>query len=246
LLILLGLLQACSKRETPIEQRKEQILAMETNEVSPEALNRKTRSIAFLNKQGLPAIEALPVIGDSQTAKKRTKQEIAQRAIALCIVASKGEGIQQATIDEMIQKYGAQKFFTPKEITFLRNPKPTPEDLHHFSWAYEGYWVLLWSLGYVDQLGAPLAECDVPKAVGLLQSHSAEQFINSAKLRSITEILDAADLYYRYDWIVVDAGQKEKDPPGALNPDVVSERHYTLNWLIGYLNQEWDDISTDT
>jgi hypothetical protein len=246
LLILPGLLQACSKREPTVEQRKQQILVVETNDVSPEALNRKARSIAYLDKQGLTAIEALPAIGDSQTAKKRTKQEIAQRAIALCIVASKGEGIKQAAIDEMIQKYGAQKFFTPKEIAFLTNPKPTPEDLHHFSWGYEGFWVLLWSLGYVDQLGAPLSECDVPKAVGLLQSHSTEQFINGAKPRNITEILDAADLYYRYDWIVVDASQKEKDPPGALNPNVVTERHYTLNWLIGYLNQEWDDISTDT
>jgi len=27
---------------------------------------------------------------------------------------------------------------------------------------------------------------------------------------------------------------------------VTLERHYALNWLIGYMEQEWDDISTDT
>ncbi|MGO7286211.1 DUF4272 domain-containing protein, partial [Rhizobium ruizarguesonis] len=24
------------------------------------------------------------------------------------------------------------------------------------------------------------------------------------------------------------------------------ERHYALNWLTGYMDQDWDDISTDT
>jgi hypothetical protein len=27
---------------------------------------------------------------------------------------------------------------------------------------------------------------------------------------------------------------------------VTDERHYALNWLIGYLEQAWDDVSTDT
>jgi hypothetical protein len=27
---------------------------------------------------------------------------------------------------------------------------------------------------------------------------------------------------------------------------VVYERHYALNWLTGYMDQDWDDISTDT
>ncbi|MCR9246223.1 MAG: DUF4272 domain-containing protein [bacterium] len=26
----------------------------------------------------------------------------------------------------------------------------------------------------------------------------------------------------------------------------LAERHYALNWLIGYRNQAWDDVSTDT
>jgi Domain of unknown function (DUF4272) len=27
---------------------------------------------------------------------------------------------------------------------------------------------------------------------------------------------------------------------------VVYERHYALNWLMNYLGQAWDDVSTDT
>jgi hypothetical protein len=29
-------------------------------------------------------------------------------------------------------------------------------------------------------------------------------------------------------------------------PGVIEERHYALNWLIGYFNQDWDDVATDT
>jgi hypothetical protein len=31
-----------------------------------------------------------------------------------------------------------------------------------------------------------------------------------------------------------------------VSPEVVHERHYAINWIIGDIGQEWDDISTDT
>jgi hypothetical protein len=39
---------------------------------------------------------------------------------------------------------------------------------------------------------------------------------------------------------------KGQQTPADLNPDVTEERHYALNWLTGYLEQAWDDVSTDT
>ena len=33
---------------------------------------------------------------------------------------------------------------------------------------------------------------------------------------------------------------------GSLDPGVTEERHYALNWLIGYMEQAWDDVSTST
>ena len=37
-----------------------------------------------------------------------------------------------------------------------------------------------------------------------------------------------------------------KSAPSGLDPGVVQERHQALNWLIGYMDQHWDDVSTDT
>ena len=37
------------------------------------------------------------------------------------------------------------------------------------------------------------------------------------------------------------------DPPAeSYDAGVVQERHYALNWLIGYCGQDWDNITTDT
>lgn len=79
-----------------------------------------------------------------------------------------------------------------------------------------------------------------------MRDRDTEQFIKDAKLRPLNEILDQADLIYRYHWGVVNARLKKTKAPANLQGGVVKERHYMLNWLIGYQDQKWDEISTDT
>jgi hypothetical protein len=116
----------------------------------------------------------------------------------------------------------------------------------NFMGRYESLWVLLGALGRAEVLGAPTSICDVRRAVRMVLDIPSEDLIQGAKSRPISEILDEADLIYRYDWAVVDARIKGKEAPGNLNPGVVYERHYALNWLIGYMGQEWDYVTTDT
>ena len=228
------------------EQRKQEIQKREASAPSKEALERKERSVKRLQQEGVPTIAHLPVIEDSTEARSRTKEEIAHRAIAVCITAVKGEGLDQANVDRLVKKFGAEKFFSPKEAAFVKDPKPSKQDRIQFSWRYECLWVMLWSLGYVDQLDRPAGVCDVPKAVSFLRDRDTAQFIKDAKLRPLSEILDQADLIYRYHWAVVESRVKKREAPGKLDGGVVQERHYVLNWLIGYMGQEWDEISTDT
>lgn len=242
-ILVLGATSAMS--QSP-EDRKARIEEMKAKPPSHEATERKQRSVERLKKEGVPTIEHLPVIGDSTEAKRRTTEEIAHRAIAIVIAAVKGEGLDQATVDSLVKKYGAEKFFSPEELAFIKDAKPTRPDRIKFSWRYECAWVLLWSLGYVETLTKPEGICDVPKLVGILKDRDTAQFIKDAKLRPFDQILDQADLIYRYHWATTDARIKGQPAPAKLEGGVVQERHYALNWLIGYMDEEWDDISTDT
>jgi hypothetical protein len=213
---------------------------------SKESIERKARSIARLKKEGVPLIDHLPIIEDSKEAKVRTKEEIVQRAIAICIAAVKGEGTDQETIDFLVKKYGASKFFSPDEAAFMKNPMPPQQDRINATWRYECLWVLLWSLGYVDKLDRPEAICDVKNAVRVIADRDTATLIKEAKLRPESEILDEADLIYRYHWAVTEARVKGRPAPAKLEKGVVKERHYVLNWLIGYGGAGWDEVTTDT
>lgn len=79
-----------------------------------------------------------------------------------------------------------------------------------------------------------------------MRDRSTEQFIAEASLRPLAQVLDEADLIVRYHWAAVDARINRKPCPAGVDPGVVYERHYALNWLIGYGNQAWDDVATDT
>jgi hypothetical protein len=179
-------------------------------------------------------------------SERRTQEEVAWRTLALLVVAGKGAGLEQSTVDYFVGHYNLERHFSPRELAFIKDRAPSTRDKVVFSWRYEAAWTLLWSLGYVDMLGKPTATCDVQHAVRFMQERSVAQFLRDAKLRSQAEILDQADLIYRYHWAVVDARIKDKAPPAGLQSEVTMERHYALNWLVGYLDQEWDDVSTDT
>jgi hypothetical protein len=244
--IPIGCERAPSEKAKPDLQSRKQHIQQRANTVTDESLARKHRSIAVLKNAGVRWIEHLPGIETEDESKRRTTEEVAIRAMALCIVAVKGEGLEQETIDKLVAQYRLADTFTPKEAAFIKDPNPSQHDRVQFAWRYECYWVMLWALGYVDSLDTPGAICDVPKAVAFLRDNGREGFLRKAKLRSQKEILDAADLIYRYHWAVVDARVNGGDSPEGVEGGVVMERHYALNWLIGYMDQEWDDISTDT
>ncbi len=231
--------------QTP-EERRVKIEEQKRREPSQEAAARKAASITRLKSEGVPTLESLPVIADATTARTRTKEEIAHRAIAVCLTAVRGEGVEKEKVDALVKKFGAEKFFTPKEAAFMSDPNPSEQDRIQFAWRYECYWVLLWALGYVDTLERPEGICNVVQAVTVLRDRDTAQFIQEAKLRPLSSLLDEADVIYRYHWAVVSARLKGADSPAKLEPGVVMERHYVLNWLIGYMDQAWDDVSTDT
>ena len=146
----------------------------------------------------------------------------------------------------LLKQFTATGYFLPTEQAFIDNAEPSYHDLIDTSWRYEGAHVLLCAFGVYPDIGRPDAITDVPLLATTLRDLGPEGLRATAKLRPQSQLLDAADLMYRYHWAVIQAGLDGHPMPSGLDPGVVYQRHYALNWLIGYMDQAWDDISTDT
>lgn len=97
----------------------------------------------------------------------------------------------------------------------------------------------------IDNLDFPKDEIEISKIVDLLPDFKGEtqNFINSAQLRTTSELLDISDLVYRLHWAT--RHQKNDVNSNGINQSIVSERHYAMNWITYYCDS-WDEITTDT
>lgn len=214
-----------------------------------EELSRKEKTHEILTKEGIKINLHLPVIESESETSLRTSEEIATRLTILAITNLVAfNSIEAGEAIGYLEDCNLWQYTTPNEKDFLQHP--TEDKKFQETWKSECIWVLLWALQIVDTLPFPNDLCDlndVPAEdypVG--GDKDPNDFINIPyKIRSKSEILDANDLYYRYHWACVDARLNNVEMT-TVDSGVVYERHYALNWLITYMNQEWDDVSCDT
>ncbi len=210
---------------------------------------RKDKSEKILLQHNIKVNKNLPCIQSDNATILRSSREIAQRICILGItnyVAFNNMSGNEAI--EYLKKYNLWDHVTPDEKDFLMNP--TDQKKNHETWKCEDIWVLMWSLEKVNKIDFPDKMCnldDIPyEDYPVGPDKDPDEFIKSVKgTRAKQRILDAADLYYRLDWACVDARLNGIEMTGLI-PSVIYERHYALNWLIRYRDQEWDDVSCDT
>ncbi len=211
------------------------------------AAERKARSEEICRCEGIPVNPNLPVVESEENVTLRTVEETAWRAMCLCVVALKGEGMPHDKILKVIDDYELKPHFSPLEIQFVFSEEIDQTERISFCWRYESYCVLLWALGWIDSLSFPAKICDLEIAIPILRDcGSSQNFIKGSSLRGISEILDQLDLTYRYDWACVEARLKGLSDPQPEQRSIIYERHYALNWLVKYFDQEWDDVTCDT
>ena len=255
-LILLLSVNACSGRQSISERPKyptvdEKVLkgkartSLDSPQPTPSQLARKAKSIGVIKELGLPVTDRLPVVEDETSITPRSREEIAERALALAISAVKGESNDQKLVDSLITQFSAKQLFTPAELAFITNHSPTQQQLTDFAWQYECLHVLLWSLGHIEKLQPPNQICNVPADVSIIRKLGREKLSSTAHPRSLSEILDQADYYYRLHWAAIEL-RINGNSSDKVNEEIIDERHKALNWLIRYMGQNWDDITTDT
>ncbi len=233
-----------SQSENDLE-RKEMIEALEANATEGQ-LARKAQSMDQLTAMGIPVLENLPVIAGLSDTTRRSNEEVAERAMGLMIIALKGETLDQDLVDAVIGQYEADEYFTPKELAFLTDPYPDEQTRVEMTWRYEGVAVLLWALGFLDELPPPDTIFDAGMLGNVFRELGPDGLKREARLRPQSQILETADMAYRLNWAAVNARVSDKPMPEGLHPGITYERHYALNWLYGYAGLAWDDMRTDT
>ncbi len=128
----------------------------------------------------------------------------------------------------------------------MLKPRWTTEKKAYASWRYESLNTILWALGLLESLPYPSAICDVSHIVGMMLQNSHEALAARVNVRTADEILQELDKTYRMHWACVNARIKGQPVGGNLQPGVVYERHYALNWITQYGGQSWDDVTTNT
>lgn len=217
--------------------------------ITPAQKERKERSEQVLASRNVRVNGHLPVVESDEETAIRSAREIAERACVLTMVNMFAFGNVKA--DDAIgylRKYNLWELATPKERALLSDP--SEEKRMRETWKYEDIYILLWALKIVDELNFPdqlvnMSGID-PANFPFSKDRDPNDFIRTfGVVREKSEILDANDLYYRMDWACVDARLNNREIEGV-NPGVVYERHYALNWLVNYMSQDWDDVSCDT
>ncbi len=238
----------------PISSQGKRVDDSTLSDVECDALARKERSQARLRAEGVPFIAHLPRLETRDEVKLRSKDEIAYRSLALTVVAAKAQGMRQGSVENAVKHLGLSSYFSPRERAFILDPTPPHQDVVQASWRGEAAWPLYWALGFIDRLDRPthvVGDNDLPQPVHAVQDHGAGPYIESARLRALDEILDEADLIYRYHWAVREAWLRGRRMPASLDPGVVQERHHALNWLLVPVDvdeeaPQWDDVDTST
>lgn len=209
---------------------------------------RRANSEAYCKQKDIPVYKdpnALFVDSEDKVTI-RTQDEVVDRALALCYIGLKSEGLEQKNLDRFDKDFDISSKLSPLEKAYATALQPTEQQKTDANWRYESLHVMLWALGFIDSLNYPNQMCNVADDVKIIFTLKEQQFRQKAKLRSKKEILDQADLILRLDWACVSARVNGQPPPGHLDKGVVFERHHSLNWLISYLNQHWDEVTTDT
>ncbi|WP_046242481.1 DUF4272 domain-containing protein [Hymenobacter terrenus] len=214
--------------------------------VAPDQEARKQRSEATLRAREIPVLPTLPVVVGEAAAVIRPIDEVVNRALALCYIGLKSEDTDAATLNKVARQYNIFDKLSREEKAYADDPTPTQEQAIAANWRYESLHVLLWALGFVEELTFPDQTCDVATDVGQIAGRSEFEFRVQARLRPTSEILDVLDLLYRCSWACVNNRVKGVAPPKSLDGSVVYEWHYALNWLTNYQGQAWDEVRTDT
>jgi Domain of unknown function (DUF4272) len=214
------------------------------------AQERKNKTEQFLIGLQIPINPILPVIEEENEVQIRSSKEIAKRILVLTylgVYVDSETKEEKTEIINFLKTEGLWEAVSEFEMKLFAKNKLTKKDKINISWRTECIYILLWTIQKIKTIDLPIEQCDTEQIFNILPEYlePLKEFVQNATLRPLPEILDKSDLIYRLHWATREADSNEEDIPGNIDPGIIQEWHYTMNWLT-YYDDNWDDILTDT
>ena len=205
--------------------------------------NRIKKNIEILKQKDIPFIEHMKAIPFNSCTSLRSKEEIISRmladyAIATCALYSlEGKAnIVHSVLNQMDEKLNMKSALAPEDTNFLNaiaEQKVSKQGLQDATWAFEECTMLMWALGLIDKPNSD-KECNVEQLDKFFFNiKNYDELLSQCTLKSKEEILEQADLLFRYHWACRETRMKGKQLP-QLNEMIVQEQRRALEWALNW------------
>jgi hypothetical protein len=178
----------------------------------------------------------------------RSAEQIARRALALFAVVGVGLGTPRDQVTSWLRDEGLWAELSPSERMLFEGDDLTEKQTMNASWRSEALLVLTWALQKIETLPPPNEQCDT----ALFQQYlppfadiSVTEFVTSATRRDDRDLLSTAAAIQQMHWEARDAALHGRNA-AHLDIEIIQEWHHAINWVCGYDDLPWDEITTDT
>lgn len=181
-----------------------------------------------------------------QRPRPQSAKDVARRCVVLNAVVASGHNHERSKLVPWLRKEGLLDHASPQELRILRARTLSQRDKAYATWRIEAILPLLWALGRLTSLPRPVEYGKSFRGLMPLPLEPTAEFIAKAKLRPVQVLRDEQDLIYNIHAHLRIDSMNKKRLPRSIDPEVIQERHYAMNWLLNDEDQPWDDVATDT
>jgi hypothetical protein len=207
------------------------------------AIERKQNTEKLLETLGIPIPNELPPIEEEAAISLRDPREIAERILVLtylnCVAV---DNDLREEIIAFLKHENLWDKVSEVERELFDKTQLSDEEATQIVWRGESIWMLLWVINKVNDLGLPVDEVNLSDIFVRLPEFmkDTKEFLNTATIRPLSDILDQSDLIFRINWAMRQAHLDGSDEI-ALNQSIAYERYHAINWVTS-VRPQWDEI----
>jgi hypothetical protein len=211
-----------------------------------DPLKVKAASESAICAAGGEILETLPHIG-LEELDQRSNLSVARRALVLHVLVNMSFGAPPRVGHEWLSCYGLLDAVSRQELSLLQGSAAMDEQhRNQLRWHIESLWAATWAGGLADDLSPtqPVQNSLASLFPSLRTAESPDSFLSRFHLRSLSELHEKLDLFYRAHWYARNCHLTGKDA-GPFNLGVVQFRRQLLEWAT-HANVDWDHVDLST